>query len=107
MKETFRGLICLGGFAESATPCDRVRRAIGRVSDGGWSHGASMGGAVLVVGGSLNTLGSCWGSAFTLGVDAGVSTLGAGAGADGGVVSCCTAGGCWMLEKMSKTLDSQ
>ena len=94
MKETFRGLIGLGGYTNSATPCDRMRKAIYWVSDGGWSCGARMGGAVvvgglmstLVVGGSLSTLGSCWGSALTLGVDAGVSTLGAGAGADGAVV---------------------
>ena len=45
-----------------------------------------MGGAVIVVGGLLSTLGSCWGSVLTLGVGAGVSTLGAGAGADGAVV---------------------
>ena len=69
-----RGVV-LGEFANSATPCDCVRRAIGQVSDGGWSRGASMGGAVIVVGGSLSTLGSCWGSALTLGVDAGVRTL--------------------------------
>ena len=47
------------GIANSATPCDCVRRAIGRVSDGGWSRDASMGGVVIVVGGSLRTLGSC------------------------------------------------
>ena len=49
-----------------------------------------MGGAVIVDGdgGLLSTLGSCWGSAVTLGVDAGVSILGFGARADGAVVSC-------------------
>ena len=54
-----------------------------------------MGGVVIVVGGSLSTLGSCKGSALTTGVDAGVSTLGvdagvstlrAGARADGALV---------------------
>jgi hypothetical protein len=104
MKETFCGLIDLGGFADSATPCDRVRRAIGWVSAGGWSRCVSMGGAVIVVGGSLSTLGSCWGSALTLGVDSGVSTLGGGAGADGAVVCCWIAGGSWMLEKMARRL---
>ena len=59
MKENFRGLIYLGGFANSATPCDCMQRAIGRESDGGWSRGVSMGGAVIVVGGLLSTLGSC------------------------------------------------
>ena len=101
IKETFCGLIGLGGFADSATPCDCVRRVIGWVSDGGWSRSASMGGAVVVVGGLLSTLESCWGSALTLRFDAGLSTLGAGAGADGAVVCCWIAGGCWMLEKMA------
>ena len=59
VKETFCGLIDLGVFSDSATPCDRVHRAIGQVSAGGWSRSASMGGAVIVVGGSLSTLGSC------------------------------------------------
>ena len=81
-------MIGWGGFFGSATPCDRVRRAIGWVSAGGWSCGVSMGGAVIVVGGLLSTLGSCGGSALTLGVDTGVSTLGAGAWADGAVVCC-------------------
>ena len=94
-------MIGLVGFAESVAPCDCVRRAIGQVSDGGWSRGASMGGDAVVVGGLMSTLGSCWGSALTLGVDAGVSTLGAGAGADGAVVCCLISGGCWMLEKMA------
>ena len=91
----------MGGFANSATPCDCTRRAIGRVSDGGWSRGAIMGGAVIVVGGSLSTLGSCWGSVLTLGVHDGVSTLGAGAGSDGAVACCWISDGRWMLEKMA------
>ena len=94
MKETFCGFIGLGGFADSATPCDPVRRAIGWVSDGGWSRCGSMGGVAIVVGGLLSTLGSCGGTALTLGVDAGVSTLVAGAGADGAVVCCWIANGC-------------
>ena len=101
MKETFCGLIGFRGFSNSATTCDCVRKRIGWVSDGGWSRGASMCGAMVVVGGSLSTLGSCWGSALTLGVDAGVRTLGAGAGADGAVMCCWISGGCWMLENMA------
>jgi len=46
---TFFGVLGLGGFTNSATPCDCVRRAIGWVSDGGWSRGASMGGVVNVL----------------------------------------------------------
>ena len=89
-------LLLRGEFANSATPCDCVQREIGRVSNGGWSlgAGASMGGAIIVVGGSLSTLGSCGGSALTLGVDAGVITLGAEAGADGAVGCSLIAGGC-------------
>ena len=104
MMETFHGFIGLGGLADSATPCDCVRRAIGWVSDGGWSRGASMGGAVIVVGGLLSTLGNFWGSALTLQVDAGVSTLGGGAGADGAVVCLWITGGSWMLENMASRL---
>ena len=96
-------LVGLGGFADSATPCDRVWRAIGWVSDGGWGCYTSMGGDVFVVGGLLSTLASCRCSALTLGVDAGVRTLGAGAGANGAVVCYWIAGGCWRLEK----IDSQ
>ena len=59
---------------------------------------------MIVVGGLLSTLGSCWGSVLTLGFCAGVSTLGAGAGADGAVVCCLISGGCWMLEKMARRL---
>ena len=56
----FLVIIALGcRIDDSATPCDCVRRAIGQLSDGVWSRGASMGGAVIVVGGSLSTLGSC------------------------------------------------
>ena len=102
MKATFCGLLDLGGFANIATPCDRVRWAIGWVSDGGWSHSASMGGSVIVVGGSLSTLGNCGGSTHTLGADAGVITLGVGATAYGAVVCCSIAGGCWRLEKMDR-----
>ena len=47
---------------------------------------------MVVVGESLSTLGSCWGSALALGVDNGVSTLGGRAGADGAVVCCWLAG---------------
>ncbi len=47
---------------------------------------------MIVVGGLLSTLGSFWGSVFTLGVGARVSTLGGGAGADGAVVCCWLAG---------------
>ena len=101
---TFFGVIGLGGFADSATPCDRVRREIGWVSDGGWSRGASMGGVVHVVGDSLSTLGSCGGNAITLGVDSGVITLGSEAEADGAVVLCSSACGCWRLEKMDRRL---
>jgi hypothetical protein len=97
---TFFGVIGLGGFSISATPCDHVRREIGWVSAGGWSRDASMGGVVIVAGDSLSTLGSCGGSALTLGVDAGVITLGAEAEADGAVVCRSIAGGCWRLEKM-------
>ena len=97
-------LVGLGGFAESATLCDCVRREIGLVSDGGWSRDASMGGDVVVGDVLLSTHGSCWGSALTLGVDAGVSTLGARAGADGAVVCCWIAGGYWLFEKMARRL---
>ena len=61
-------------------------------------------GAVIIVNGSLSTHGSCWGSALTLGVDAGVSTLGAVVGADGAVVFCLISGGCWMLEIVAHRL---
>ena len=60
-----------------------------------------MGGEVVVVDGLLSPLGKCWGSALTLGVDTGVSTLGAAAGADVAVECCWIAGGCWLLEKMA------
>jgi hypothetical protein len=59
-----------------------------------------MGGVVIDFGDSLSNLESCGGSALILGVDAGVITLGAEAEADGAVVLCSSAGGCWRLEKM-------
>ena len=59
---------------------------------------------MIFVGGSLGTLGSCWGSILTLGADAGVSTLGAGAGADGAVECCWIADGFWMLGTMAHKL---
>jgi hypothetical protein len=52
----------------------------------------------------MSTLGGSGGAIITLRVVAGVSTLGADSGVDGGVVMIGRSGGCWMVEKMARRL---